>query len=134
MTKLCGSQNGVGLNVSSFGFALILTGLMPPLAGAMTVYDAAAAVGQWDMSLGNSSRSCRITFEAPTNTSGHVDMPATCKLSLPILTNIGGWNVPAAGRIDLADASGKIVLDFTTKSDDSFTASGPEGETYQLVA
>lgn len=134
MTKGRGRQGGIGLSIAGFGFAFMVGAALPPSGAAMTVYDSAAAVGQWDMSLGKSNRTCRITFEAPTNANGHVDMPATCKLSLPILANVGAWDVPTPGHIDLADASGKTILDFSTKSDDSFSASGPEGEAYQLVA
>src|SRR5271168_4089093 len=100
MTKTPGNQRGACLSLACFGFAVVY--VAPPLAEAraMTVYEAAAVVGQWDMSFGDTNRTCRMTFEARTSAD-----PAGCRLSLPILAKVGAWNVPQAGDIDRADAS-----------------------------
>jgi Protease inhibitor Inh len=100
---------------------------------AIRLANADAAVGQWDMSLDASDRTCRMTLEAGSSGGGSVDMPALCRRSLPILAKVGAWNLPKAGDIELADAAGKPVLDFVAGAAKALSASGPQGETYAFV-
>jgi hypothetical protein len=118
--------------VSLAGFGLVVLVCWPLQAGAKTFSSAEAATGQWDMSLG-ADRTCRMTLEAGTASGGSVDMPALCRRSLPILTKVGLWTLPKTDNIELADASGKPILDFVARSESTLSANGPEGETYHLV-
>jgi hypothetical protein len=130
--KMHGNRFAACVGLACLGLAALVS--LPQPAAAMALSDAEAAVGQWDMSLGTSDRTCRMTLEAGTTSGGGpIDMPALCRRSLPILAKVGAWNLPKAGDIELADASGKPILDFVAGSQDSLSANGPEGETYDLV-
>jgi hypothetical protein len=102
---------------------------------SIVLSDPMAAVGQWDMSLADSNRTCRMTLRAdPAAGQNAVSMPAGCRRSLPILAKVGTFEVPRADHIALADQTGTPVLDFAEESGSSFVANGPEGETYRLVS
>jgi len=102
---------------------------------AIVLSNPSAAAGQWDMSLADSHRSCRMTLRAdPAGGAASVSMPAGCRRSLPILAHVGTFELPSADHIALADQSGAAVLDFASEGGRNFTANGPEGETYRLVA
>jgi len=94
-----------------------------------------AAVGQWDLSLQDSNRTCRVTLQPSEANGGRgVAMPAGCRRALPILVGVDAWRLAANDRLDLADRTGRPVLDFASAGDETFIASGPQGETYRLVA
>jgi len=101
---------------------------------AIALSNPAEVAGQWDISLEDSSRTCRMTLRVDAEAGQNaVNMPAGCRRSLPILAKVGSFEVPSADHIALADQTGTPILDFTEESGKSFTASGPEGETYRLV-
>ncbi|MGO9007265.1 MAG: AprI/Inh family metalloprotease inhibitor [Beijerinckiaceae bacterium] len=101
---------------------------------AAVLANAEAAVGQWDLSLADSGRRCRMALRSETAEAGHVlGMPAGCRRALPILAGVNAWRVPARGHLALADVSGTPVLDFVAASDGGFQALGPQGESYRLV-
>lgn len=132
MTKMRGDRRGGRL--PRFGVALAFVILVPAHAVATALSNVpAVAVGQRDMTLGDTNRICRMTSESRTRVGQRVDIPAGCRRALPIFAEVGAWTAPPAGRIDLADASGKMVLDFNAKSGASLGASGPDAETYRLV-
>lgn len=94
-----------------------------------------AAAGQWDMSLNDTNRKCRITLRPDALAAGFaIAMPAGCKRAMPILMDVGSWNLLDPQRIDLADASGKMVLAFNPATPEKLSATGPEGEVYELVS
>lgn len=115
------------------GLAILLFPCLSCRASALSLSAPGAAAGQWDMSLGTTDRTCRMSLEQGAANGGRVDMPALCRRSLPILANVGAWTLAKAGDIELADASGKAVLDFVAKSQDELSANGPQGEIYDLV-
>src|ERR1700733_12994971 len=119
-----------------FVFAALLFMFFVPLqARAIGLASAEQAVGQWDLSLADSNRKCRLSLRAETVGSGYVlGMPTGCRRSLPILAGVNSWAVPISGRLDLADSSGTPVLDFAAAGDGGLLASGPQGETYRLAA
>ena len=91
--------------------------------------------GQWDMSLNDTNRKCRLTLRADAGASCYaIAMPAGCRRAMPILSDVGTWLLPSGSLLQLADAGGKAVLDFTLADGGKLSASGPEGETYELVA
>jgi len=122
---------------------LSLTGILA--FGSLLVLSSHAAqpqfAGQWDMSLDNTNRKCRVTLrmDAPdtsSNVANHaLAMPMGCKRAMPILSDTTAWIAPDAQKLVFADVSGKAVLDFTWATDHSAMISkGPEGETYQIRA
>lgn len=129
--KMHGNRSAACVSLACLGLVVLVS--LSSQAVAMTFSNAEAAAGQWDMSLGATDRTCRMTLEAGTTSSGPVDMPALCRRSLPILAKVGAWNLPKTDDIELADASGKPILDFVARSETTLSASGPEGETYHLV-
>jgi hypothetical protein len=129
--KMHGNRSAACLSLACLGLAILAP--LPSQVAAKTFSNVEAAAGQWDMSLGATDRTCRMTLEAGTASGGPVDMPALCRRSLPILIKVGAWNLPKTDDIELADASGKPILDFVARSEAALSASGPEGETYALV-
>jgi hypothetical protein len=121
-----------GLRVAAW-FALVLVSVPTQ---AMVLANAEAAIGQWDLSLADSSgRKCRMALRSESTEAGHVlGMPAGCRRALPILVGVNAWNVPARDHLELADGSGTPVLDFVAARDGGFQALGPQGESYRLVA
>ena len=113
-----------------------LTLMLATVAGAATdISTPQRAAGQWDLTLADTPRKCRITLRPDIAAQGYaVAMPAGCRRALPILAAVGTWTVPRAQRLELDDAGGKAVLEFEPAGDDALTAKGPEGETYALVA
>ena len=93
------------------------------------------AAGQWDLTLADTPRKCRITLRPDIAAQGYaVAMPAGCRRALPILASVGTWTVPRSQRLELDDADGKAVLEFEPAGEDTLTAKGPQGETYALVS
>jgi hypothetical protein len=76
-----------------------------------------------------------MTLHAEAAGAAHgIAMPAGCRRALPILATVSTWSVNDATHLALADAAGHSVLDFVAGASNAMIASGPEGETYQLVA
>jgi hypothetical protein len=107
-------------------------------AQAVAAVDDAASVrnaaGQWELSLADTNRKCRVTLRPdPAAGAYAIAMPAGCRRALPILADVLGWTA-AADELKLTDLTGNVVLQFTGSSDPTnLTAKGPEGETYSLV-
>jgi hypothetical protein len=108
--------------------------------GAGAASDAMASVrdaaGLWEMSLSDTNRKCRLVLRAdPAPTKAFaLAMPAGCRRALPILASVDSWTV-ASKALALIDDSGTAVLQFTAAKDaQTLVATGPEGETYSLVA
>ncbi len=116
-----------------FGLCLALPSLS--VEAAVILANPESAAGQWDMSLGQTNRKCRMTLHVEAAGAAHgVAMPAGCRRALPILSTVSTWSVNDATHIELDDAAGHSVIDFVAGASNAMTASGPEGETYQLVA
>ena len=102
---------------------------------AIDLSSATQAAGQWDMSLNDTNRKCRLTLRADAAPAGFaIAMPAGCRRAMPILSDVGAWLLPSDRQLQLADASGKSILDFAPSTLGKMTASGPEGETYEIIA
>jgi hypothetical protein len=114
---------------------LPLDGFLSSRAQAASAIDAEQAVGQWDLLLAESNRKCRLTLRAETEGTGYrLGMSPGCRRSLPILSSIKNWVMPAGGQIDLADSSGTPMLEFMAGDNGGLLAVGPQGETYRLAA
>ncbi len=92
------------------------------------------AVGQWDLTLDGSSKTCRLTLRGEQVHGGnYVGIPAGCRRALPALANVIAWTLAAGGEIDLADVYGAPLLSFFPKDGGALAATGPQGETYKLT-
>ena len=122
------------MSTARLGLALFASLAAVAPARAMLA-SADAAVGQWDLSLEESDRQCRVTLRSDASGAGRaVGMPAGCRRALPILADVASWSVPTQDHLDLANASGTPVLDFIFAGADGFLAQGPQGEIYRFVA
>ncbi len=105
----------------------------PPVA-AMALDGPEAAIGQWDLSLSTGSNSCRLALRGEQVHGGFfVGMPPGCRRALPVLSSVVAWTLPGDNHLDLADAYGKPLLDFTVSEAGRLAAAGPQGETYLLT-
>jgi hypothetical protein len=144
-----------GRNLRAFrgglGFALGFSLFTSAAQAGLLSTSPAAFVGQWDMSQNDSNRKCRMTLRSEQVETGYaIAMPAGCRRSLPVLTQVVSWNLPGDGHLDFENASGVSILDFTAAQDakhatqgtkaqiedkrEALVANGPGGEIYQLVA
>ena len=94
-----------------------------------------AATGAWEISEAEGTRKCRINLRQESAKEGaHVlAMPAGCKRALPVLGNVGEWNLGDDQTLSLTDKAGNTVLAFAPASEPGYlVATGPQGETYEL--
>lgn len=104
-------------------------------AAAIDLPDASAAIGQWDLSLNDTNRKCRLMLrEEPADKGLALAMPAGCRRAMPILSEVGGWTSAGRDQLGMLDRAGNQVLAFAAAADrDIMLAKGPEGETYELA-
>jgi Protease inhibitor Inh len=91
--------------------------------------------GVWDLSSESSNSKCRIALRAGQSASGRqqITIPLSCLKAFPDLAPVTAWEVTGEGHLDLFDAAGQTVLDFTPKESKLFHASGPQGGVYHLA-
>lgn len=104
-------------------------------AAAIDIPDAGAAIGQWDLSLNDTNRKCRLMLrDEPADKGLALAMPAGCRRAMPILSEVGGWTSAGRDQLGMLDRAGNQVLAFAPAPDrDIMLAKGPEGETYELA-
>lgn len=95
-----------------------------------------SVVGAWEIVLEGSNRKCRLTLRSDATDPGSraVGIPAMCRRALPVLATVEGWSLTGDSALELSDTTGLTVLDFGRADGGGFTADGPGGETYRLVA
>ena len=124
------------LRLAAFAASAAASGLL--VAEACAAIDLAApqlVAGQWDMILNDTNRKCRLTLRTDATPGGfQIAMPAGCRRALPILSEVGAWTLPDRSKLELDDASGKLVLAFNAGASETLSAQGPDGETYEMVA
>ncbi len=120
---------GIGM-----GVAASLT-LMANAGAAIDLTAAKTAAGPWEIALQNTERRCGMQLRLDQQTgAGHmIGMPAGCRRALPILMDVGGWNVAPGQALELGDKAGTPILSFAPGEAESLFAMGPEGETYELI-
>jgi hypothetical protein len=113
-------------------FSLVL---MAQASAAVDLTSVEKFAGQWDLSLNDTNRRCRLVLRADQIGSGlALGVPAGCRRAMPLLTEVGTWTLQPGDHVIFADAKGKEVLSFTLSGSGPLLAKGPEGETYQLAA
>jgi hypothetical protein len=109
--------------------------LVAQASAAIDLTSVEKLAGQWDLSLNDTNRRCRLVLRADeAGPSLALAMPAGCRRAMPLLTEVGGWKLEPGDHVSFADAHGKEVLAFLPDGDGPLLAKGPEGETYRLSA
>jgi hypothetical protein len=109
--------------------------LMAQASAAIDLTSVEKLAGQWDLSLNDTNRRCRLVLRADELGPGlALAMPAGCRRAMPLLTEIGTWKLQPGDHVTFADARGKEVLAFLPNGDGSLLAKGPAGEIYRLSA
>ena len=112
-------------------FSLVL---MAQASAAIDLTSVEKLTGQWDLSLNDTNRRCRLVLRADEAGSGlALAMPAGCRRAMPLLSEVGGWKLQPGDHVSFADAKGQEVLAFMPDGDGPLLAKGPEGETYRLA-
>ncbi|MBV8848717.1 MAG: AprI/Inh family metalloprotease inhibitor [Methylobacteriaceae bacterium] len=114
------------------GFSVML---MAQASAAIDLTSVEKLTGQWDLSLNDTNRRCRLVLRADETGPGlALGMPAGCRRAMPLLNEIGTWKLQPGDRVTFADAQGKEVLAFLPDGNGPLRAKGPEGEIYRLSA
>jgi hypothetical protein len=109
--------------------------LMAQASAAIDLTSVEKLAGQWDLSLNDTNRRCRLVLRADeVGPSLALAMPAGCRRAMPLLTEVGGWKLQPGDHVTFADPKGKDVLAFRPDGDGPLLAKGPEGEIYRLSA
>jgi hypothetical protein len=112
-------------------FSLVL---MAQASAAIDLTSVEKLAGQWDLSLNDTNRRCRLVLRPEQVGSGlALAMPAGCRRAMPLLSEIGSWTLQPGDRLTFADAKGREVLAFLPNGGGPLLARGPEGETYRLT-
>ena len=111
-------------------FSLVL---MAQASAAVDLTNAEKLTGQWDLSLNDTNRRCRLVLRAEDAGPGlALGLPAGCRRAMPLLADVGAWKLQPGDHVTFADAKGKEVLAFMPSGDGPLVATGPEGEIYRL--
>jgi hypothetical protein len=112
-------------------FSLVL---MAQASAAIDLTSVEKLAGQWDLSLNDTNRRCRLVLRPEQVGPGlALAMPAGCRRAMPLLSEVGTWTLQPGDHLIFADAKGKEVLAFLPNGDGPLLARGPEGETYRLT-
>ncbi|MGA7808565.1 AprI/Inh family metalloprotease inhibitor [Bradyrhizobium sp.] len=94
--------------------------LVPAFPGSPAAQDAAAlkkdmlAVGQWELSTADRSKTCVVTLKPDTIPQGfELELEPGCAAALPFTKDIASWNVKGLDIVRLQDAAAGAVIDFT---------------------
>jgi Protease inhibitor Inh len=113
-------------------FSLVL---MAQASAAIDLTSVEKLVGQWDLSLNDTNRRCRLVLRTEQIGPGlALGMPAGCRRAMPLLSDVGSWTLQPGDHVTFADAHGKEVLAFMPDGNGPLLAKGPEGEIYRLSA
>jgi hypothetical protein len=126
------------LRVDRSGPAVVLAFSLTLMAQASAAVDLTSVekfAGQWDLSLNDTNRRCRLVLRPEQVGPGlALGMPAGCRRAMPLLSEVGGWTLQPGDHLTFADAKGKEVLAFLPNGEGPLLAKGPEGETYRLIS
>jgi hypothetical protein len=112
-------------------FSLVL---MAQASAATDLTSVEKLAGQWDLSLNDTNRRCRLVLRPEQVGPGlALAMPAGCRRAMPLLSEIGSWTLQPGDHLTFADPKGKEVLAFLPNGDGPLLAKGPEGEIYRLA-
>jgi Protease inhibitor Inh len=126
------------MRLDRYGSATVLVfsvALMAQASAAIDLTSVDKLAGQWDLSLNDTNRRCRLVLRADQVASGlALAMPAGCRRAMPLLAEIDSWTLKPGDHVSFADTKGKEVLAFLPSGEGPLLANGPEGETYRLSA
>lgn len=115
---------------AALAFSLVV---MAQASAAVDLTSIDKLTGQWDLSLNDTNRRCRLVLRAEEAGPGlALGLPAGCRRAMPLLAEVGTWKLQPGDHVSFADAKGHEVLAFLADGDGPLVAKGPEGETYRL--
>jgi Protease inhibitor Inh len=115
---------------AALAFTLVL---MAQASAAIDLTSVEKLTGQWDLSLNDTNRRCRLSLRADEAGGGlALGLPAGCRRAMPLLAEVGTWKLQAGDHVSFADGRGQEVLAFMPEGDGPLVAKGPEGEIYRL--
>ena len=133
----CLSQSGKRHALGAIYVAALAFGAALDVAAAVAQVPALPSPqpGLWDLSLDDTNRKCRLSLreDAVTKDARSLAMPAGCRRAMPILGRVYMWKA-AGDTLALGEKNGEEVLRFASAGPGGFAATGPDGETYRLVA
>ena len=72
------------------------------------------AVGQWELSTTDRSKTCVVTLKPDAIPQGlKLELEPGCAAALPFTKDIAAWNIKGLDIVRLQDAAGQPVIDFT---------------------
>jgi hypothetical protein len=108
---------------------------MAQASAAIDLTSVEKLTGQWDLSLNDTNRRCRLVLRPDEIGSGlALGMPAGCRRAMPLLAEVGSWKLQPGDHVTFVDPKGKEVLAFMPEGEGLLLAKGPEGEIYRLSA
>lgn len=121
--------------IGGAGLALSLI-LAADAGAAIDLSGVDAVAGSWEIALQNTERRCGMQLRAEKAPSAGlvIGMPAGCRRAMPILLDVGAWGLTKERKLEFADKAGHPILSFAPGAEDALLATGPEGETYELLA
>jgi hypothetical protein len=126
------------LRVDRSGPAVVLAFSLVLMAQASAAIDLTSVeklAGQWDLSLNDTNRRCRLVLRPEQVGPGlALGMPAGCRRAMPLLSEVSSWALQPGDHVSFADGKGKELLAFVPNGDGPLLARGPEGETYRLTS
>jgi hypothetical protein len=100
--------------------ARLLCGLLLGLAcahgaTAQTVSEAVKGMlGSWEMSNAERDKACYVNFKLDPAPPGRtIEQDKACTATLPILKNVVAWVIGKDDALQLVDAKGKVIVEFT---------------------
>jgi hypothetical protein len=92
--------------------------------------------GQWELSLDETNRKCRLALRIePTRAGAHIlSMPYGCRKAFSLLADAQGWTLASDGQVEFLSTDGVALLRFAADSTDRLTAHGPDYAVYRLTA
>jgi hypothetical protein len=94
--------------------AVVLQSLARAAQDAAALKKDMVAVGQWELSTTDRSKTCVVTLKPDTAPQGlKLELEPGCAAALPFTKDIASWNVKGLDIVRLQDTAAEAVIDFT---------------------
>ncbi len=110
--------------VCTAGGALAQT--QPPASSTVIGESARKVIGSWEFSNADRDKKCTATFSADRTKVGFkVEFDQNCTAQFPLVADVAGWNFPDNDLLQLFDAQGKVLVEFSEVEDGIYEAPTP---------